>query len=395
MLHTETMPRARHVTLVSNTGWSMVRFRAELISALVAQGLKVSLIAAFDEQQQRQMRSLGAQPLALEIDAAGINPWRDLAYASRLVVRLCALRPDVVHLFTLKPVLYGGLAARLLGIRGIVASVTGSGILRAEGKRWLARLIRLPLRAALHGRARTIFQNQADLAAFVADGLVEPEQAVCILGSGVDTEALAPDPELPFEARKTFVVACRMLWSKGVADFVEAARRVRQEFPEASFVLYGGAREDYLSKNPDFIERSWLEQVDREGVVAWRGFTDPAEVEQAMRRAAAVVLPSYYAEGVPRCLIEAAAAGTPIITTDLPGRRETLIEGRSGFLCPPHSPDRLAAAMAELLRRPGLIESMGREGRRLAVSTFDKRIVIEQTLSIYEQAMACRSGQGA
>ena len=182
-------------------------------------------------------------------------------------------------------------------------------------------------------------------------------------------------------------MASRMLWSKGVADFASAARLVKQVYPAARFVLFGGSREDYGSKNPDFIERSWLEALNREGVVEWCGWTDPIEVEGAMRAAAAVILPSYYAEGVPRALIEATAAGVPVITTDLPGCRDTVVDGRSGFLVPPRSPERLAAAMAALLRDPDRIAAMGREARRLAVATFDRRLIVDQTLAVYERAL--------
>lgn len=378
-----------HAALVANTGWNIVRFRAELVAALIQAGWEVTVVAAFDERQADQMRAMGARPVALTLDAAGVNPLTDLAYAVRLARVLRRLRPDLVHLFTIKPIIYGGVAAKLVGTSGIVASFTGLGILRAQRRRWLRPLLRPLVRAAVAGRTVATLQNPDDHAALLAERVLRPSgAAVCISGSGVDTEKLAPDTRADPAGRTCFIMASRMLWSKGVADFVAAARIVKPLRPQASFVLFGGCSDDYGSKNPDFIPSAWLEQLNREGIVAWRGWTDPAAVEAAMRGCAAVVLPSWYAEGVPRSLIEAAAAGAPIITSDMPGCRDTVIDGRSGFLCPPHAPQRLADAMLTLLARPGLIAEMGREGRRLAVATFDTRTILAQTMAAYRQALS-------
>jgi len=377
----------RRITLVANTGWNIVRYRGVLIEALRARGFEVSVIADFGTAEAHAASALGARPLALSIDAAGHNACADFMYLRRLAHLLRRERPDLAHFFTLKPIVYGVPAAKLAGIRGLVASVTGSGILEAKQKTWFRPLIRGLLRRALAERTRVIFQNEADLAAFTRLGLVAPIRASLIAGSGVDTAQLTPDPETVAADRRTFVMASRMLWSKGVSDFVEAARLVKQHYPEAAFSLFGGTREDYGSKNPDFIDRAWLEQLNDEGIVAWHGWTEPAKVESAMRRAAAVVLPSSYGEGVPRSLIEAAAAGAPIITTDTPGCRDTVRPGRSGFLCAPHMPQELAGAMLELLDHPSRIVAMGAEGRRLAVERFDKNRIIDEMLLVYTAAL--------
>ncbi|HEX6142160.1 MAG TPA: glycosyltransferase family 4 protein [Geminicoccaceae bacterium] len=378
----------RHVVLIANTGWNVVRFRAELIAGLLEAGWQVSTIAAFSDEDLDRLQSLGARPVRLAIDAAGRNPVRDLIYLGQLARCIRRLRPDLVHLFTIKPVIWGALAAKVAGVPGVVASLTGAGILRADDRPWLGHLLRPLVRRALSGRPEVVFQNLDDMRTFVAAGMVGADRATHIAGSGIDTLALVPDLSRPAAERTTFVMASRMLWSKGVADFVAAARLVRRRHPAARFVLFGGAREDYGSKNPDFIERPWLEGLNREGVVEWRGWTRPSDVEAAMRGAAAVVLPSYYAEGVPRALIEATSAGVPVITTDLPGCRDTVLEGRSGFLVPPRAPARLAAAMVELLRDPERAAAMGREGRRLAAARFDKRIILARTLAVYERALA-------
>jgi glycosyltransferase involved in cell wall biosynthesis len=381
----------RHVALVTNTGWSMVRYRGELIAGLVERGWRVSAVADFRQGDLDHLRRLGVAPVELRVEAASQNPLKDLGYLARLAGVLRRLRPDLVHNFSVKPVIYGSLAAKLVGTPAIVNSVTGGGMLRADERGALQRVLRLLYALALRGRPVVIFQNRDDLELFLGTGLIERTRTAYIAGSGVDTAALAPDPSIPAGERTCFVMASRMLWSKGGADFVAAARMVKARHPHASFVLFGGSAEDYGSKNPDFIPKSWLEDLNREGVVTWRGFTDPVLVERAMRSAAAVVLPSR-SEGVPRTLIEAAAAGAPIITTDTPGCRDTVIDQVSGFLCPLGAPTELAAAMIRLLDEPQRITEMGRAGRELAVSRFDRKIVIEETVQLYE-AQLRRAGR--
>ena len=183
-------------------------------------------------------------------------------------------------------------------------------------------------------------------------------------------------------------MASRMLWSKGIADFAAAARLVRRSHPGTKFVLFGGAQDDYGSKNPDFIDRAWLETLNAEGIVSWRGWTPPEVVEAAMRKAVAVVLPSSYGEGLPRSLIEAAAAGVPIITTDTPGCRDAVVPDVSGLLCPANAPAEFAAAMVKLLSQPKLARMMGAAGRRLALERFDQTHIVAQTLRVYAAALA-------
>jgi glycosyltransferase involved in cell wall biosynthesis len=380
------MADRRHVALVTNTGWSMVRYRGELIRGLLEGGWRVSALADFGAKDLAHLRDLGVAALRLKVEAASQSPLEDLGYFVRLARALRGLRPDLVHNFSVKPVIYGALAAKLVGTPGIVSSITGGGMLRAEARGGLQRVLHLLYRGALRGRPVAIFQNRDDLEMFVGAGLIERARTAYIAGSGIDTAALAPDFSIPPSARTCFVMACRMLWSKGVADFVEAARLVRSRHPAASFVLFGGSAQDYGSKNPDFIPKAWLENLNREGVVTWRGFTAPAVVEAAMRSAAAVVLPSR-AEGVPRTLIEAAAAGAPIITTDTPGCRDTVIDQVSGFLCALDAPAELAAAMTRLLAEPRLILEMGRASRQLALARFERRIVIEETIRLYEEQL--------
>jgi glycosyltransferase involved in cell wall biosynthesis len=374
------------IMLVANTGWNILRFRLPLVEALVERQHNVTVVADFRPEQLAEAERPGVRPFTLPIDAAGIDPRADLRYAARLYRLIRRVRPDVVHLFTVKPIVYGTLAAKLAGTPGIVAALTGSGIAQAGRRRWLTPVVRNLLRVAFSGRTQAIFQNEADLAAFAKRGLVRSDHAFLVPGSGIDTTRLTPTPD-DHAPRTTFLMASRMLWSKGVGDFVEAARIVKTDYPGARFALFGGAQDEYGSKNPDFIARGWLEALNAEGIVSWHGWTRPELVETEMRRAAAVVLPSSYGEGVPRSLTEAAAAGSPIITTDTPGCRDAVLPGASGFVCSAGAPQEIAAAMIELLRRPELVREMGARGRVLAVERFDQSHVVRRTLEVYAAAL--------
>ena len=385
---TAEAPALRRIMLVANTGWNILRFRGPLIESLTAQGFNVAVVADFQATQLTEARRVGARPFALPLDAAGLDPRADLGYGIQLYRLLRRECPDVAHFFTIKPIVYGVPAAKLAGTRGIVAALTGSGILHDNRRAWLTPVVRSLLRLAFAGRTHAVFQNDADLATFAGRRLVDADRAHLIAGSGVNTTRLAPEPEGSATTRDTFLMASRMLWSKGVGDFVAAARLVKPIYPNAKFVLFGGAQDDYGSRNPDFIDRAWLEALNVERTVAWRGWTPPEVVEAAMRQAAAVVLPSTYGEGVPRSLIEAAAAGVPIITTDTPGCRDALLPGASGFLCPANAPEELAAAMVKLLSRSELVRAMGATGRRLALERFDQSHIVAQTLGVYAAALA-------
>ena len=377
------MTPRRRVALVTNTGWNMLRFRSGLIEHLVDEGCEVMAIADFSAADVEQIEALGAEAFAVPVEGSGTNPLRDLRYLLALARIYRSRRPEVVHHFSIKPVVYGSLAAKLCGVPRIVSSITGLGSGFFDERSGLSLVVRTLYRMALSGRTFAVFQNRDDLQALLDRGIVREDRTARIPGSGVDTSRLAPDPETPRDDA-TFIMVSRLLWTKGVGEFVEAARRVHERHPETRFLLFGGSREDYGSKNPDFVPRSWLEDLAREGIVDWRGFTPPEEVEASMRRCSAVVHPSYYPEGIPRTLIEAASAGAPIVTTDMPGCREAAIPEVSGILCPARDPGALADAMARLIAEPDLRARMGAESRRLALANFDQKQVLERLLEVYD-----------
>ena len=386
--------RPRRIAVVTNTEWNMLRFRSDLLDRLVADGWSVAALCDLTPAGADALRRRGVTPVRVSVSPAGLDPFDDLRYLAALARAYARLRPDVVHHFSIKPVVWGSFAARIARVPRVVNGVTGLGSAYDSERRWLAWLVRSLYRMALR-RGIVVLQNHDDRERLLADVALDPARAEVVPGSGVDTERLRPDPDVAPETRSGFIMVSRMLWAKGVREFVEAARRVRAARPGARFSLFGGCREDYGSKNSDFVPRDWLEAVDREGIVRWHGRTGPEEVERCMRSCAALVHPSDYPEGVPRTLLEAASAGAPIVTTDRPGCRDAVLPGRSGLLVPPRSVDALADAMLQLHDDPALRARMGAAGRRLAETRFDSRLVVARFLSFYDRPEALTAGDAS
>jgi len=259
------------------------------------------------------------------------------------------------------------------GYPGGAALIEGLGYAFVEGgvpSSLKRRLLRTGLkhlyRLALARAHKVFFLNPDDLSLFTEEGLVIPSKAVLLGGIGVDLEEWSPAP--PHLAPMTFTLIARLLREKGVREFVEAARRVKARHPEVRFLLIGP-----LDTNPGAIGEAEVRRWVEEGLLEWVPWTD--DVRPYLRRTSVYVLPSYYREGVPRSTQEAMAMARPVITTDAPGCRETVVHGVNGFLVPPRNAEALAEAMEEFVREPGLIERMGQESRRLAEERFEMRKV--------------------
>lgn len=329
-----------------------------------------------------RLAELGLPWHELPLEVRSLNPLRDLVLLRHLRRLYERLQPDVVHHVTIKPVLYGGLAARIARVPAVVNALSGLGYVFLAGGlkgRALRAGIQRVLRYALgHRNGVLILQNPDDASDFVSRGIVEEKRIVLIKGSGVDLAEFTPSPE-PAEL-PLVVLPSRMLWDKGVGEFVEAARLLRRNGTDARMALVG----DVDTNNPASLTREELDRWQSEGIVEWWGHrTDMPEV---FRRAHIVCLPSYR-EGLPRVLIEAAAAGRPIVTTDVPGCREIVRDGRNGLLVPARDADTLASALARLSGDGALRREMGAAGRQMAEAEFAIEQVIERTLGLYDQLL--------
>lgn len=327
-----------------------------------------------------QAQGLAYHPITLV--RSGTRPVQEIASFLDLLRLYRRLRPGIVHHVTIKPTLYGGVAARLAGVPAVVSAVTGLGYLfvsRNAKTVLLRRSVTSAYRLALrHPRSRVIFQNPDDLAFFEERRLIRPRQAVLIRGSGVDMAAFAPGaaPAGP----PVVLLAARMLWDKGVGEFMEAARTLRGKGVAARFALAG----DTDPANPAAVPPSRLEAWRASGLVEWWGHrTDMAE---AFNGAHVVCLPSYR-EGLPKVLIEAAACGRPLVTTDAPGCREIVQHGVNGLLVPVGDAAALAAALQRLIDDPALRQRMGEAGRELAAKEFSLDKVIGETLTVYRDLL--------
>jgi glycosyltransferase involved in cell wall biosynthesis len=322
----------------------------------------------------------GLEHHPIPLDRRGSDPRHELGTLASLARLYRRLRPRLIEHATIKPVLYGGIVARFSGIPAVVSWMTGLGyVFISRGRRAsLARAgIEAGYRLALrHRRARVIFENPDDRGLFVSRGLVYGDQTRLIRGAGVDMTVFRPRPEpvgIP-----TAVLASRMLRDKGVVEFVEAARMLRARGRAARFVLVGGTDPGNPAAVPEATLRQWADS----GVVEWVGQRE--DMPAVIAGANVVCLPSYR-EGLPKVLVEAAAAGRAIVTTDVPGCREVVRPEENGLLVPPREAAPLATALERLLGDARLRSRMGARGREIAEAEFAVERVVGDTIRLYRE----------
>jgi glycosyltransferase involved in cell wall biosynthesis len=372
------------LVLFANTEWYLYNFRRSLALALRDAGHDILLISP-DGSYGEKLRALGLRWQAVPMRRRSLNPLREARLLLHLVRLLRRERPDVVHSFTIKCAVYGSLAARLAGVPARVNAVAGMGYVftsDARQARLLRPLVRGLLRLALGGRnARLVLQNPDDAALFRQAGLVEPAHIRQIPGSGVDCGRFAPDPTRQPGGRLRVLLPARLLWDKGLAEYVHAARRLQSEGRPIDFLLAGDPDPGNPAAVPEADVRGWVGA----GLVQWLGHVD--DMPALLRSVDVVALPSYR-EGLPKGLIEAAASGCALVTTDVPGCREVVAHEVDGLLVPVRDGDALAAAIARLQDDPVLRRRLSGAGRRKALERFDERLVVRQTLAVYDELAA-------
>ncbi|SMC26500.1 Glycosyltransferase involved in cell wall bisynthesis [Desulfacinum hydrothermale DSM 13146] len=365
----------RRLLFVVNDAGFFLSHRLNIARAALEDGWEVH-VATADGPAVTRVQAEGFWHHTVALSRSGANPMAELRTLWALFRLFRRLRPTLVHAVTIKPVVYSGLLAPWAGVPALVQAISGLGhVFIAEGR--LAALRRKMIAAAYrlafrHPNSRVIFQNPDDLAALgqaIRDG-----QAVLIPGAGVDPEKFAPRPEPPGEP--LVVLASRMLWAKGVGEFVEAARRLQERGVSARFALVGDSDPGNPAAVPDDRLRAWAAS----GVVEWWGRRE--DMPSVFAKAHVVCLPSYR-EGLPKVLLEAASCGRAIIATDVPGCREIVRDGHNGLLVPPRDPEALAGAIERALKDRDLRERMGARGREMVLSGFTSAQVVEKTLAVY------------
>ena len=376
------------IVLTANTAWNLAHFRAPLLQALAKRGFLLVILAPVDASVLR-LQAMGCQFEPLPVPAHGRNPWADFLLFWNYLRLLRHYRPAALLSFTVKPNIYGGLAARLLGIRQ-VGNISGLGTAFIQGG-WLGRLVQGLYRLGLGGARTVFFQNPDDCDFFLARRLVRQSQVGLLPGSGVNLQHFAPVEGRAVDAEKPFVFLFigRLLGDKGLIELVQAVRILAESYADGRMAEGEGRGLPRPSprllilgpdggSNPTAIAPSLLAQWRQDRQLELLGPTD--DVRPYIARADCVVLPSYR-EGTPRSLLEAAAMGKPLIATDVPGCRQVVQHGHNGYLCRVKDPQDLARVMYDLIQLPPeQRDAMGKASRKLAENTFDENLVVQKYL---------------
>jgi glycosyltransferase involved in cell wall biosynthesis len=374
------------VLLFANTDWYLYNFRLPLARALRAKGAEVVLVSPQGSYGSR-LEVAGFRWLPIYMQRRSLNPLRELGLLLQLARLYRRESPDIVHHFTIKCVIYGSLAARAAGILRCINAVTGMGYVYASNglharllRPFISGLLRIALRGNLH---RLIVQNADDCTAFMQTGLTTPNQIRLIRGSGVNTTLFQPAKTDRRSVDTLHVLfAARFLWDKGIGEFVEAARKLKGLGLPIEFILAGESDPGNPAAVPPDVVQSWRD----EGLINVLGYVE--DMASCLNEVDLAVLPSYYREGLPKSLIEAAACGLPIITTDTPGCRDAVVHGETGLLVPCRNVEALVEAIRFMFENPDLRARMGAAGRERVLREFDEQIVLVETLAVYQELIA-------
>ncbi len=352
--------------LIASFADSLLNFRGALIDSLGVAGFEVHVAAPGVSSDPIVMKSLAARGVFahdISLRRTGMNPFQDMAFLIELFALIRKVRPSAVLAYTVKPVIYGMIAAKLAGVSRRFSLITGLGYAFQDGagRKGVLLLVQKLYAFALRQADKVFFQNPDDEIVFRQRGLVPEFVPTCVVnGSGVDVAAFYVC-SLPTTPR--FLLIARLLGDKGVREYVEAARLVRARYPGVVCSLVG-----WVDENPNSIKQGELDAWVAEGIIEYLGRLN--DVRPAIADCSVYVLPSYR-EGTPRTVLEAMAMGRAIITTDAPGCRETVVDGENGILVPVKSVDDLVGAMEAFIEDPGLAARMGQRSRKIAEDKYD------------------------
>jgi glycosyltransferase involved in cell wall biosynthesis len=369
------LSRNNVMLVAANSSFALTNYRLGLLKALQDAGYRV-VAAVPDDERAVKLTSNGIEVRTVPIAPHGTSPVRELHLLYCYLQLVRELRPRALLGFTIKPNIYGALAARVAAVP-VITNVTGLGLVFTRAGP-LRSMVGVLYRIAFRNCRRVFFQNRESRDLFLSLGFIREDQALLLPGSGVDLERFAPRQgrKATDEAQFTFLLPSRLMWQKGIAEYCEAARWFRSNRPSVRFQLLGPIEPAW---NKAGIPKEQIERWQQQGI-EYLGSTD--DVRPFFAAADCIVLPSYYPEGVPRALIEAAAMGKPVITTDMPGCRDVVDPGRTGYICEPRSAESLVCAMLQMVDlSPKERRAMGKRGREKAEREFDERLVIDAYLA--------------
>ena len=365
------------IAIVLNSSWNIYNFRLGLLRALRESGYDMMVIAPEDAYSHK-LKELGFEFCPVKMDSKGVNPLKDSSVIWQLYKIYKAAAPDIILHYTVKPNIYGTLAANLLGIPSI-NNVCGLGTVFLK-KGLVSSVAKMLYKIAFQYPKKVFFQNEDDYDLFLKEGLVRKEIADNVPGSGINLQNFIPQPKYR-TGKFTFLVISRLIYDKGIMEYIEAINMLRAQGVDARFQLLGAKEAAHTRGIHPILVDDWVDQ----GIVEYLGTTD--DVRPFINQADCVVLPSYR-EGLPRTLLEAASLAKPIVTTDVPGCRDVVTDGENGFLCQVRNAKDLAEKMRWMYSlTPKELERMGAMGRQRVESCFDEKLVIQKYRQAIEEVM--------
>jgi glycosyltransferase involved in cell wall biosynthesis len=372
----------KKIFIVVNVDWFFLSHRLPIALAAIENGFNVTVITK-DSGRRHEIEEMGINFIDIPFERSKFNPINEYLIYKKLQKLYKEQKPDIVHHVTLKPMILGGFAVRKFPNISVVNAVSGLGILfSSEGsrvKRILAlHLLRRSFR--LDNKLKAIFQNTDDQEILLNNNIIQSNQTVFTKGSGVDLDDFKFKPIVKKDRLK-ILLASRLLYPKGFREFYLAAKEIKNisGLNEVDFLIAGGL--DNI--NPAAIKEETIREWESDGTIKWLGFRK--DMKDLIEQADIIVFPSYYGEGIPKFLIEACAVGRPIITTNHPGCRECVIEGKNGFLIPPKDFKVLADRLEKLIVDDVLREQFGKKSRSIAEKDFSVKRVVDEHLKVYKE----------
>lgn len=378
------MKQSKKIVLIGNTATSLYNFRLDLIKKLVQENYQVyAFISEYKDEDLEKIQLLGAIPIVYKLKRGGLNPFFDLISTYELMRKIKKIQPYLVFSYFTKPIIYGSLAAKLAKVPTIIGMVEGLGTpftLHPNGQSLKIKLIRhiqiLLYRLVFPFLEKIIFLNPDDPKDLIEHYAIKHRHgAIEMLGAiGLNLQ------DYPYKLwqgeRVSFIFIARLIAEKGIFEYIEAANIVKEKYPDTIFKVIGGLD----LENPYGLSKEKLDEIIKKNIVEYNGFV--SNVPKHISEAAVFVLPSYYREGVPRSTQEAMAIGRPVITTDVPGCRETVVDGVNGFLVPKWNPQALAEKMIYFIENPKQVTIMGNASHKIATEKFDAEKVNQRLLKI-------------
>jgi len=372
----ETKPK---IAIVANTAWNIINFRLSLLHKLKQEGYDVFAIAPNDEYGSK-IESEGFKLVPLKnLDRKGTNPIKDLRLMFELRNIYLREKVDLALHYTIKPNIYGSFAAAL-SKKLCICTVTGLGY-SFLSETWVSKLAKILYRYAFKQAAYVAFQNNDDRNLFIENKLVDGDKSLLVRGSGIDCTYFTAMEKTVFSEKLVFLFVGRLLIDKGIKEYLNAAKKIKEIFPQTVFQIIGKIDED----NPSCISKSELENALQLNIIEYLGATD--QLREFLRNADCVVLPSYR-EGLPRVMLEAISMSKPIVTTNAAGCRDTVIDGKNGYMAEARNAESLFEALKKVCNcDKETLDKMGAEGRFLALSEFDERIVFGKYLELINRLL--------